>query len=81
MYAVTFQVELGSKSPRSLMKSLGDLPGFVNFVALEHDDGHVTGICICEDMTTLNTVKQIVERWRLKETPLCVSNVVAQRGL
>jgi len=81
MFAVTFQVDLGAKLSRSLLKSLSDLPGFVNFVALEDDEGHVTGICICEDLTTLNNVKQIVERWRLKAVPLSVSNVVAQKGL
>ena len=89
MYAVTFGIEVGTvsssdwqESPgRFLMKSLGDLPGFVNFVALQDDEGHVKGICICEDLTTLNDVKQIVERWRLNASPLSVSNVVAQRGL
>ncbi len=81
MYAVTFEVEVGSKLSSSLTKSLSDLPGFVNFVALQDDEGHVTGICICEDLTTLNDVKQIVERWRLKSAPLSVSNVVAQKGL
>ncbi|MGA7670107.1 MAG: hypothetical protein WBW04_06775 [Nitrolancea sp.] len=81
MYAVTFEVELGSKLSRALTKSLSDLPGFVNFVALEDDDGHVTGICIFEDLSTLNDLKQIVERWRLKSAPLSVSNVIAQKGL
>lgn len=97
MYATMLHIDLRAiasardraRTGRSLGKTLAALAGFVAFIAFEADDGDVSGLCICEDLASLENAEQAVVRWQREQAAMPDSsiraiskgNVIVQQGL
>jgi len=76
MYASMFSLDLGSRATsqdrarrgRSLAAALAVLPGFVAFIAIEAQDGSVTGLGICVDAQALEIALQKVVDWQSEQS-------------
>jgi hypothetical protein len=72
MHASMFSLDLGSSAAsrnraqrgRALAAALAALPGFVAFIAIEAQDGTVTGLCICVDAEALEVARRKAVDWQ-----------------
>ena len=100
MHAALFRLDLDSSatpaerasSGRSLAAALSVLRGFVAFIAIEADDGHAAGLCICLDAEALGEARQLAASWQRERggqvkgasdcanEPIFTGEVIVQRG-
>lgn len=100
MHALIFRLDLAGSATsrargrcgRSLATALGASHGFVAFIALESDDGAVTGLCICVDAEALGEAQRVADAWQRERgghvqgaptsamQPLIAGEVIVQRG-
>lgn len=95
MYATVFRVDLHAISAfqdrveagRSLSTTLGTLPGFVAFMALESQQQEMVGLCVCEDLPSIDEAIGLANQWQrthagsLESTlqPISTGRVITQR--
>lgn len=95
MYATVFRVDLHAISAfqdrveagRSLSTTLGTLPGFVAFMALESQQQEMVGLCVCEDLSSIDEAIGLASQWQHTHTdspvseiqPISTGRVIAQR--
>ncbi len=72
MHGALFHLDLGvwattserARQGRALAAVLAALPGLVAFVALEAEDGTMSGLCICMDEQALVRARQKADEWQ-----------------
>jgi hypothetical protein len=97
MYATMFRIDLHEicsvrergQAGRSLATELGALRGFIAFIAFEAGEGHIAGLWISDDLTTLDDGRRVAAQWQREHVgdsasgiqPIAIGKVIVQRGL